>query len=77
MVFTGWWPVVEWNMDNKEKKKIYLVSVLALRDSDNIDSDEYWKPLKIFNSYEQARDHVLRLSNDEDYDVAEITGEGL
>ena len=67
----------EQDMDRKEKKKRYLVSVLALRDSDNIDSDEYWKPLKIFNSYEQARDHVLGLPKDEDYDITEIAGEGL
>ena len=67
----------ERNMDRKEKKKRYLVSVLSLRDADNIDSDEYWKPLKVFNSYVQARNHVLGLPKDEDYDVAEIAEERL
>ena len=55
-----------------EKTKRYVVSVLALRDEENIDLDEYWKPLKIFNSYEEARDHVLESPKDEEYDIAEM-----
>ena len=55
-----------------EKTKRYVVSVLALRDKENIDSDEYWKPLKVFNSYEEARNLVLELPKDEEYDISEI-----
>lgn len=55
-----------------EKTKRYVVSVLALRDEENIDSDEYWKPLKVFNNYEEARNHVLESPKDEEYDIAEI-----
>ena len=56
---------------NKNTTK-YLVSQLTWRDSNNVDSDEYWKSLKVFNTYEEAHKYVQQMPKDEEYDIAEI-----